>query len=188
MQLTWIPDRRRYVGTQTEAKALKLPFEVRDIPTSKQELLEELNAIEERHERELAELRIELTADRGEGDRVGADEAEVAAEPLAPPVATVRDETPPAKYEDLADEVGDLPKERLLPVLGAAIARLHEVAGFSGWAAFTKDVYSWSPAALAVERGMGMLMMAFFRATDGAPPAPEPIRPILADGAGKSRD
>lgn len=186
MQLTWLPDRRRYIGTQTEAKALKVPFEVRDIPTTKQELMDELNALEERHERELQNLRLELTGDAAADEPVEAETIEVQVD-VAIPVAA-RAESAPAKYEDLAEEVGDLPRERLLPVLGAAIARLHELAGFSGWAAFTKDVYSWSPAALAVERGMGMLMMAFFRASEGAPPSHQPPRPILADPLANSRD
>lgn len=186
MQLVWLPETRRYIGTQKEAKALKVPFEVRDIPISKQELMDELNAIEDRHEQELQALREQSGSTSAEIDEEAAEEsAEVVDD--ATPVVTPAVDTPspvahtPAQNGDLSEQIEHLSKEKLLPVLSAALARLHEVAGFSGWSAFTKDVYSWTPAALAIERGMGMLMMAFFKTVDGPAAKPEARRAITAN-------
>lgn len=158
MQLTWIPERRRFVGTQTEAKAEKSAFEVVDVPTIKPELIEYLNAREARAEAELQELRDEIEALRARVADAEADqeahEPEEVTTPTAVPVAGSR--------FDLVEAVLDLDAARLAPVLSAAIGRLGEIGGIHGWAAFGKSTYAWSPGAKSVEQGMGMLMLAAF--------------------------
>lgn len=68
--------------------------------------------------------------------------------------------SPPAIVLDLESEIHKLDKKPLIRALTAGMSRLNEIAGINGWAAFARDVYSWSPHAKSVERGLGMLMMA----------------------------
>jgi hypothetical protein len=169
VQLTWIPSRRRFVGTQTEAKAEKAAFEVEEVPVVKADLIAYLNAREERHEAEVKALRTRIDELEGDG---GAEAAVDAAQPMAPIPAN----------GDLVDQVLELDERTLVRVLGAAIGRLGEVAGTRGWSAFAKDTYGWTPAARSVEQGLGMLMLAAFDSFGMDPDASgkrrlEPIAP-----------
>lgn len=171
MQLTWLPESRRFVATQTEARGIKMDFEVVDVPTVKKDLMDYLNGREEQYERDLAAAvaaaRAEAIAAAGSVEAGRDEQAEnVEAKMGAPAV----EETPPVPVTsaigggggELADRIDALDKVALIPVLSAAIARLSEIAGVSGWAAFGKDLYAWTPSARGVERGLGMLMLAAF--------------------------
>lgn len=154
MQLTWIPARRRFVGTQAEAKAEKTAFEVVDVPVVKADLIQYLNDAEARHEQEMQALRDEIAAlTPSDAAVLPEDETDIA--PPAPAAAK-------PITGDLVEQVMDLDQRTLVRVLGAAIGRLGEIAGIHGWAAFAKDIYAWSPASRNVEQGLGMLMLAAF--------------------------
>lgn len=172
MQLTWIPERRRFVGTQTEARTEKAAFEVRDVPTVKAELIDYLNAREAEHEEELAALRAEIETLREEaGD---AAETDTTIQPVqSAPTRPAQEQT---SGTDIIEQILELDAGRLAPVLSAAIGRLGEVAGTKGWGVFGKSVYAWSPGARSVEQGLGMLMLAAFD-NMGRRNAPKEVRP-----------
>lgn len=187
MQLTWIPSRRRFIGTQTEAKAEKVAFEAVDVPLVKADLMAYLNEREERHEAEIAALRAELgNRDGADGenpeDAQGAVTSEASSETEAPAAAAVtREARPDGEPLEIDYQVMELDHKMLIRVLSAAIGRLGELAGTRGWAAFAKDVYGWSPSARNVEQGLGMLMLAAFDSfgmdKTAARTAPTPIQP-----------
>lgn len=174
MQLTWLTNRRRFVGTQTEAKSLKEPFEVIDVPTDKQGLMEYLNRIEE-------------------GRENAASPAPADPAPETPTIATSPEQMRPSqleRFEAVARRLGWTPPGEappptpaaaptvsldsvealideiagndLIRILSASISRLGEVAGIKGWAAFAKNTYAWSAGAKSTEQGLGMLMLAAF--------------------------
>ena len=162
--MIWIPSRGRFVGTQTEAKAEKVAFEVEDVPNVKADLIAYLNAREERHERELEELRTRVEPDQTSDDEEAAPDERVEKVAVRTAVETpaATREAMPLTNDDIVEQVMEMDKTPLVRVLGAAIARLAEIAGTHGWAAFAKDVYAWSPGARNVEQGLGMLMLAAF--------------------------
>lgn len=157
MDLTWMPEDRRFIGTETEARKLRKRFEKRDVPTLKPKLIEYLNAQEE--EREAA-----VAAAFEEGRRAGlAGHAGTASDDGVPEASAAPPQAHPSSDgRSLVEQVMDLPAAQLPAVLSAAIGRLGEVAGNNGWGAFAKNVYSWSPGARSVEQGLGMLMLAAF--------------------------
>lgn len=176
MQLTWLSERRRFIGTQTEAKAEKTPFEMREVPTVKAELIDYLNGVEIAHEAELAALRTEIETLRDGPAEHGDAEDAVETDVGTPAVVTA------APSGDLIEQIMDLPPARLPAVLSVAIGRLGEIAGNRGWAAFAKDAYAWSPGARNVEQGLGMLMLAAFDTmgidTKAKPARMAPITPV----------
>lgn len=65
-----------------------------------------------------------------------------------------------ASTGDLGEEISKLEGAALLNVLEAAISRLHETAGYKGWGAFAKHTKAWGDHGLAVDRGLGMLVLS----------------------------
>ena len=82
--------------------------------------------------------------------------------PGAKAPAPVAAPPPPPVETDAVEQIMNAEGKPLLRMVEAAIGRFGEVAGVHGWAAFTKDVYSWTPSARAIEQGMGMLTLAAF--------------------------
>ena len=167
-QLVWIPDRRRFVGTQGEAKALKVRFEVVDVPTDKSGLMDYLNQIEEANERAAR------PAPPAQNEETVPQAVEATEAPVEPPTRTG---TPTERLQaaarkmgwvpaaeagarNLTDEIMALEGAAVIPVLTASIERMAETAGNKGWAAFTKSVHAWTPGARSLEQGFGMLMIA----------------------------
>lgn len=159
MDLILLTEERRYIGTETEAKKLKKPYEKRDVPIVKAKMIDYLNAEEEERERALA-------AAFEEGRQAGLAEASGEPVPEAPvkktPAAPKPSATNAGERRSLVEQILESEKEQMPQILSAAIGRLGEIAGSHGWAAFGKDVYSWTPGARHVEQGLGMLMLAAF--------------------------
>lgn len=179
MLLTWIPARRRFVGTQGDARAEKVEFETIDVPIVKKELIDHLNAVEERHEAEAEGLKariIELEASQTDVAEDAIPQA-IAKPVIAPTVTapTALDTT------SLAEAVMELPADKLIPVLSAAIERLSETAGINGWGALAKHIYGWGPAAKSAERGLGMLMLAAFDNFGQTQKKAEPVKVAVPD-------
>jgi hemoglobin-like flavoprotein len=163
MQLTWIPERGRYVSTQGEAKSAKEAFEVQEISTAKPEFLVWINELLQKHDEEKQSLKDSL-----EQAQARIEELEKSATVVSEPVEekkpakgfSTKTREEPVVQKDLMEQILDLDADGLAPVLSAALSRLGEVANTRGWAAFGTSVYSWSPGARSVERGLGMLMLA----------------------------
>lgn len=164
MQLTWIPDRGRYVGTQGEAKSAKEDFEVQEISTAKPEFLAWINNLLQKHDEEKQSIKDSLEQARSKIEELEISAAKTQAVPVeekkAPKGFSTKTREEPVVQKDLVEQILDLDADGLAPVLSAALSRLGEVADSRGWAAFGTSVYSWSPGARSVERGLGMLMLA----------------------------
>jgi len=180
MDLTWMPDDRRFIGTETEAKKLRKRFEKRDVPTLKPKLIEYLNAQEEDRERALLTSFEEgRQAGLAEAGGAGAGDEPAAETVAAPPIPVQPPPAAPSGGATLVEQILDLGPDQLPQVLSAAIGRLGEVAGTNGWGVFGKSVYGWTPGARSVEQGLGMLMLAAFDSFGMAPP--EKARKIIPD-------
>lgn len=188
MQMIWIPSRRRFVGTQGEARAEKVPFEVVEFPDRKSDVIDALNKREEEYEARLSALTgsddqsgAEATADAETG--AGEQTAETHEDAPATTSSGSGDGPPSGRMltrAEVVEHVMELSVEHLPPVLSAAIGRLGEVAGNHGWGIFGKDVYSWSPGARNVEQGLGMLMLAAMETMTRDPkPKPTCHTPIM---------
>lgn len=166
MELTWLPEDRRFIGTETEARKLKKPFEKRDVPVKKAELIAYLNTEQEERDQAIAAA-FEEGRQAGLAEALGSSqEARQDAEapiPESPPEIKAKKVVPTAQdRKSIVEQILDLNQEQLPQVLSAAIGRLGEVAGSKGWAVFGKSVYSWTPGSRSVEQGLGMLMLAAF--------------------------
>lgn len=173
MQLTWVPGLRRFVGTQADARSAKQDFETIEVPVVKKDLIDYLNAVEERHAAEIEALKSETVQDDAGDD-------EIIAIPSDDDMPRLHEPVPRAA---MIETIAHLGTKEIVPVLSAAIERMTEVAGSHGWAAFSKYVYAWTPAARSTEQGLGMLMLAAFDAMGVRNAVPEKKRAITNDAS-----
>ena len=165
-----------YYPTQADARAVDKNFTQTDVPVSKPELLAFLNE-QQQEINTLKDLLFGLEeAKKTFDDEVDVDQVAEMVGPV-PELTTVAEILPPEPVkpsQSVEDMISELTGQKLIRALSAAITRLGEVAGFHGWAAFAKDVYSWTPSARSTEQGLGMLMLAAFDSLDkrAAPAAP----------------
>lgn len=184
MDLTWLPDDRRFIGTETDARKARKRFEKRVVPTVKVELIAYLNEQEEDRDRAVQQA-FEEGRQAGLAESGGTvPDADASEDVTAAPIPTATAIAPlrtsgPASASDLVEHILDLPADKLPAVLSAAIGRLGEVAGNNGWGAFGKTVYGWTPGARSVEQGLGMLMLAAFDSFGMR--EPEKARKIIPD-------
>lgn len=173
---------RIWTGTQADAKAAQggTDYESIEVPTSKPELIVWLNEqwaklLDRDAPTETVTIATaDMRADKGGAPSISHEvpvnpepavptrEAQVARfEAVARKMGWVpKAEAPTPSKRDLAEEITGLEGQALYNALSAAIGRLGETAGVHGWAAFSKNIYSWTPSSKSVEQGLGMLMLA----------------------------
>ncbi|ARK07504.1 hypothetical protein LAV_00129 [Sphingobium phage Lacusarx] len=150
----YLSNARTWTGTQADAKEAQggSDFEAIEVPTDKPGLIAWLNE--------------EWAAWYAEMERRAAETAPESAVETVQPI-TAPEPSPPPPPAPLAAPSGSI-TERILELQGndlflaleAAISRLHETAGPRGWNQFAKRATSWGGGTTAVDRGLGMLVLA----------------------------